>query len=173
MASCTVRYSTTGPRRVTAVYNGDSNFTGSASGSIQVSVQPLGQINSSMQWLFAFTPGYTTVTSMVLNGVSLGTKVILSCKGRGCPFGRLTNVLSGAVRCTAGRRHCRSHRRGPINLTGAFHRHRLLVGARITIEIRRPGWVGKYYSFVIRSGHVPQVRISCLAPGQSRPGVDC
>ncbi|MDQ6820163.1 MAG: Ig-like domain-containing protein [Actinomycetota bacterium] len=173
-ATCTVVYQSPGSHRITAVYGGDQNFTGSSSGGLQVPVQALGRINSSMQWVFGFTPRYTTVASLLVSGVSLGTTVTIICKGHGCPFAKRTSTLSGGGRCArATKHHCGPHRKGPVNLTRAFHRRRLIAGTRITVEISRPGWVGKYYSFLIRASRAPQVRISCLAPGLSKPGIAC
>ncbi len=170
-ASCTLRYTTPGIRQVTATYSGNQDFGGSTSSSIPVAVQALGRISSSMLWAFRYTPSYTTIASMSVNGVSLGTKVIVTCKGHGCPFARRVSAPSGGVRCTGtGKHRCG---KGPIALAGAFHRNRLVVGTRITVEIRRPGWIGKFYSFVVVSRQTPQVRISCLAPGLSKPGIDC
>jgi adhesin/invasin len=174
-ASCSATYSTLGTRRVTATYSGDQNFRGSSSSTLSVSVQPLGVITSPMEWTWGtIRARYTTIASMSANGLALGTKVIITCRGHGCPFARRVVILSGGTRCTpTAKHHCGSHSRGPVNLTGAFRRHRLMVGTRITVEIRRPGWIGKFYSFLIRSGHQPQVRISCLAPGLSKPGIGC
>ncbi|HEY6399465.1 MAG TPA: Ig-like domain-containing protein [Solirubrobacteraceae bacterium] len=170
-ASCTVRYSTSGVRRVTAVYSGDHNFGGSSSSAIAVPVQALGRISSFMLWNFLHTPKYTSVTSMTVNGVSPGTKVIVTCNGKGCPFARRVSALSGGIRCTpTGKHRCG---KGPIDLTRGFDRRRLVVGTRVTIEIRRPGWIGKFYSFVVVSGRSPQVHIGCLAPGLSKPGINC
>jgi hypothetical protein len=170
-ASCTVRYTTPGIRQVTAIYSGNQDFGGSSSSSSLVAVQALGRISSSMLWDFRFTARYTTIASMSVNGVSLGTNVVVTCRGAGCPFARRVSALSGGVRCApAGKHRCG---RGPIALGGAFHRNRLKVGTRITVTIRRPGWIGKFYSFVVVSRQTPQVRISCVAPGLSKPGIDC
>lgn len=173
-ASCSVTYSTIGTRLVTATYSGDQNFSGSSSGVRQVPVQAQGVITSTFQWIFGYTPRYSRLVSLLLNGASLGTKVIFTCQGHVCPFAKLTSTLSGGVRCTpTGKHHCGPHSKGPLDLAGPFHRHRLMVGTRITVEIRRSGWIGKFYSFLIRAGQGPQVRISCLAPGVSKPGVGC
>ena len=170
-ASCTLRYATPGIRQVTAIYSGNQDFGGSSSSPILVPVQALGRISSSMLWTFRYTASYTTIASMSVNGVSLGTKVIVTCKGHGCPFARRASASFGGVRCTpTGKHRCG---KGPIALAAEFHRNRLVVGTRITVAIRRPGWIGKFYSFVVVSGQTPQVRISCLAPGLSKPGIDC
>jgi hypothetical protein len=108
---------------------------------------------------------------MSANSISLGMKVIITCRGHGCPFAKRVATLSGGIRCTPAGKHSCS--RGTITLTDAFHRHHLMAGTRITVEIRRAGWVAKFYSILIRPGRQPQVRISCLAPGFSKPGIGC
>jgi hypothetical protein len=174
-ASCTVKYSTLGTRRVTATYSGDQNFSGSSSAALQVPVLALGVITSAMQWTWgATTPTYTTIAAISANSISLGMKVVITCQGPRCPFARRVATLSGGGRCTpTGKHHCGPHSKAPIDLTGVFRGHRLIVGTQITIEILRAGWVGKVYLFMIRPGRHSQIRISCLAPGFSKPGIGC
>src|SRR5215217_3858627 len=76
-----------------------------------------------------------------------GTRVAISCRGRGCPLRRLA--------------------RGP----GRVHRlERFLpVGVAITIRATRRGYIGKYVSLVVRSQAAPKRRDACLMPGGSRP----
>jgi hypothetical protein len=76
-----------------------------------------------------------------------GTRVAISCLGRGCPFRRLA--------------------RGP----GRVRRlERFLpVGVQITIRATRRGYIGKYVSFVVRSHAAPKRRDACLMPGRTRP----
>ncbi len=173
VASCTVKYSRSGTRHVMAVYSGDPNFSGSSSTAIQVPVQPRGVITATMEWIFAYTPSFTTITSLQLNGVSAGMSVLVSCKGQGCPFKRHMSTLRRGVRCTPTATHKCGGSAAPIKLGSAFHRHRLMIGSQFVVEIRRQGWIGKYYSFTIRSGRAPLIRISCLAPWLNKPGVGC
>jgi hypothetical protein len=181
-ATCAVTYQSTGTHSITAQYGGDQNFTGSASRAGQVGVVPapgkalgvqvLGTITATMQWSFSYTPAYTKVLSLILNGVPPGATIVVGCHGRGCPFVNRADAVSSATRCGLKRRHrCRPV--GTLDLTSAFHRHRLRVGARITVVITRPGWIGKYYMFKVRSRRGPGIRITCLAPGETRPGVGC
>jgi hypothetical protein len=62
---------------------------------------------------------------------------------------------------------------GSFVITPGFTRRRLRVGTRITVDIVRPNWVGKYYRFTVRSRRAPRIQISCLAPGGSIPGQGC
>src|SRR3954451_13954038 len=76
-----------------------------------------------------------------------GTRVAISCLGRGCPVGRLS--------------------RGPGRVP-QLERF-LPVGVAITIRAARRGYVGKYVSFVVRSHAAPKRHDACLMPGRARP----
>jgi hypothetical protein len=178
-ASCTVDYSGAGSHSVTALYRGDDNFSRSASSPVQVSVtelpvQVLGTIESTMQWRFGYTPAYTKVLMLAVNEVPAGATVLVRCDGVGCPFAKRTTVVSKRARCQGRHKQkCNADAARTNNLTSAFHSHRLDVGASITVEIIRSGWIGKYYRFVVRARRAPRIQITCLAPGASRPGVGC
>ena len=177
-ATCAIAYSATGRRSIVAQYLGDANFAGSSSSAKTVNVTALaarGTITATMQWTFAYAPSYTRVLTMVINGVPVGATVEIQCRGRGCPFVKRSSVIA--------RPHCKFKRKGKhkrscppsgrANLTGRFHGRPLRPGARITIEIRRPRFVGKYYSFTMRARKQPRVRIGCLAVNGTRPDVGC
>ena len=50
---------------------------------------------------------------------------------------------------------------------------KLGVGATLTVRLTHPGWLGKYYSFVVRHGRKPKIDTACLAVGQAKPGAGC
>jgi hypothetical protein len=54
-----------------------------------------------------------------------------------------------------------------------LRKHRLYVGTQITVQVIRPRWIGKYYTFTMRAAQGPRIQIACLAPGATRPGVGC
>jgi Bacterial Ig-like domain (group 3) len=189
-ATCTVTYPTPGTHAITARYGGDANFISSASSSQTVTVvtppapppgpptsgqppaqQVLGTITATMQWTFNFTPQYTKVLALVLNGAHQ-TTVTVRCAGRGCPFRSHAIAVGAAQRCRKHKGH-RCPSASGLNLTGIFHSRHLRVGTRITVAITKPSWIGKYYRFTIRSGRGPGVHIGCLAPGATRPGGRC
>jgi Bacterial Ig-like domain (group 3)/Invasin, domain 3 len=176
-ATCTVTYKSVGTHSITARYGGDANFASSSSSARAVNAVPVpvhvfGIITSTMQWSFYHTPSYTKVIALVVNGASPGATVLIKCHGRGCPFVKRANAVRRTRRCgPKGKRRCSTH--GRIDLTPVLRNHRLHVGARINIEIVRPGWIGKYYMFTVRSGRGPRIQTSCLAPGGTRPGVGC
>jgi adhesin/invasin len=176
-ATCTVTYKSAGTHSITARYGGDADFKSSSSSARAVNAGPvpvhvLGIITSTMQWTFYHTPSYTKVIALVVNGASPGATVLVNCHGRGCPFVKRANAVRRTRPCgPKGKRRCPTH--GRIDLTPALRNHRLHVGARINIDIVRPGWIGKYYMFTVRSGRGPRIQTSCLAPGGARPGVGC
>jgi hypothetical protein len=164
IATCTVRYASVGSHAITALYLGNASFAASTSAPTPVAVQPLGTTNATMHWSFSYTPAYTTVQTLVIAGVPAGADVIVKCHGRGCAHRR-------RVITTPKPRRCRAHARGrcrnsyEVDLASRFRAVRLAPGTMITVEVRRRGWVGKSFSFVIRSGRSPRVRIAPISAG--------
>ena len=197
IARCTIAYDALGQHTITAQYSGDANFTGAASPAQTIGVVPvavpastvsapaaqttpvdppptpvLGIVNSSMLWSFYFTPHYTAVRALSVDGVPAAASVLVRCRGRGCPFATHIASIPKPKHCgQRGRPRCPTS--GTVNLAPAFGQHRLNVGVTIAVLIRRPNWIGKYYSFEIRPRQGPRIGIDCLAPGSTRPGVGC
>ncbi|MGP0038567.1 MAG: Ig-like domain repeat protein [Solirubrobacteraceae bacterium] len=176
-ATCSVRYASAGTDEVSAEYSGDANFLGSNSPAAQVSATPiptrvLGTITSTMQWQFYYTPGYTIVRALVVTGVSRGATVVVKCHRHGCPFASHTTVLPTGKKC-ARRAGSICFTAGSFNATPAFAGRQPKVGARITVSIVRPNWVGKTFGFVVRSRRGPTIQIGCLAPDGSGSAVGC
>lgn len=126
----------------------------------------------TMQWSFHYASAYTEVLSLVVNAAPAAAVVLVACRGRGCPFTRHLIMIGQTRRCRLREQYaCR--RDGTIELAPDFRRHRLPAGTRITVAITRPGWIGKYYVFVVRKSRGPRVRVTCLAPGQTQPSGVC
>jgi hypothetical protein len=163
-ASCAVKYRSVGKHDISARYAGDPNFAPSAAPTravriVNSSSTPivLGFISSTLQWQFFYHPSYTQVTMLRAGGVPKGVTLLLSCRGKSCPFNDLRIPGTGAA----------------VDLLPAFHRHHLASGSAITVRMTRPNWIGKYYSFTARSGRAPVIVLSCLGIGKTRPGVGC
>jgi hypothetical protein len=171
IATCLLSYSVIGGHTLTAVYRGDPEFANSASAPRSVTVLALGIITSTMQWTFHYTPAYTKILEFVVNRAPVGATVVVKCHGVGCPFAERATTVK---RCERTRAHkCSPRRWATISLTAGFRTHRLPVGTRVNVQIIRPGWIGKYYMFTVRSARLPSIVIACLAPGATRPGVGC
>jgi hypothetical protein len=143
-----------------------------AAGVVPVSSGVLGTITSTMGWTFYYTPSYTQIRALVVNGVPSGATVTVKCHGGGCPFAHHAIPPATMQRCgkkTTGM--CAAH--GSFDLTSGFANRRLAVGARITVVIANPTWIGKYYAFTVRARRGPRIRIACLAPGGTAPGQGC
>jgi hypothetical protein len=173
-ATCTVSYARAGGHSITASYGGDANFNGSASSTAKVNVQAriLGRIDANMQWIFAYSPAYTRVIQLLVNGSSAGDTVVMKCRGKGCPFTKRVRTVTRSYRCARNPKHsCPGAR--VAHLISPLRGHRLYVGAKLIVIIERPDWIAKYYAFTMRSGLGPSIKISCLAPGRTKPGVGC
>jgi len=125
----------------------------------------------SAEWTFQYTPVYTMVRRLVVTGVPVGSSLLVGCHGAGCPFSTHLIVIGASRGCGAKGRTCGTDR--TISLTREFHRSRLHVGTRVTLVITRPLWIGKYYAFTARASGPPSVRLACMAPGETHPGVAC
>jgi hypothetical protein len=164
-ATCTVRYRSLGGHKISARYAGDSNFAPSASPSRLVRIvrrtsgPPVeGFINSTLEWQFHYHPRFTQVTVLRADGLIPGMIVLMTCRGGGCPFSRLSIPTQTAT---------------SMNLLSVFRKRHLRVRAQITLRLTRPHWIGKYYSFTVRAGQGPLIVLSCLGVGRARPGVGC
>jgi hypothetical protein len=171
-ATCTARYSTTGTHKITAVYRGDLNFLASpASTSQSVRVLARGTISSTMLWTFAYRPTYTKILAFSVNAAPVGATVVVKCRGIGCPFAKRATPVR---RCRSTPSHaCKHEGSATIGLEASFRKRRLDVGTGVSVQILRPGWIGKYYLFTMRAGRGPKIEISCLAPGRTAPGRGC
>ena len=160
-ATCTVRYKSPGTHNISALYNGDANFTGSTSSASSVQIVKgapktptvRGALGSTLGWRIAYHPLYSELAELEAFAVARGTSITVQCFGKGCPFAKWHLVKAS----------------GTISLLRRFHRSHLRAGTRITVRMTRKHWVGKYYSFTIRPGLPPVIRTACLAPGGTKP----
>jgi hypothetical protein len=104
-------------------------------------------------WLKA--PTYTIFTGLALKQVPRKVKVKLTCKGGGCPFKAKTRKIRKA--------------KALVNLTGFVRGAKLRRGARLVIQVTRPGYVGLRQTWKVRSPAKPKHVDRCLVPGKKRP----
>jgi hypothetical protein len=175
VATCATSYTFAGRHTITARYLGDANFKASTSPVAHVTVTPIpirGTIKAKMQWTFFFSPTYSRVEAMLLTGVPYGSTVQMGCHGHGCPFGNRRQLVPEPPQCPSnGRAACATTT--VVDLGPNFATRQLAIGAQIIVIIARPEYVGKYYSFTVLARSVPTVRIGCLAPDSTVPGVGC
>lgn len=151
-----------------------SDGQGNVSMAIADPVGPvtLGAVTATMRWTFYYTPSYTKVLGLVVNGLAPGMTVAVGCHGHGCPFAQHSSAITASHPCQP-KLMAKCEPPGTLDLTPPFHGHRLVVGTRITVEITSPGGIGKYYRFTVRARQGPRIDIACLAPGATVPGVGC
>jgi hypothetical protein len=169
IAHCTVTYKSLGKHSISAVYLGDANFSGSATRVHKLAVvvaKPTGYVSSLMTWTFDFRPRYTRVSTLTVTGAQPGLTISVDCSGSGCPKHPYVDTIT---RAACGKHDtCKN-----VNLAKRLDGHKLGVGATLTVRLTHPGWLGKYYSFVVRHGHEPKINTACLAVGQTKPGAGC
>jgi len=178
-ATCVVKYRTVGSHRISARYQGDANFGGSASavrsvlaGKNATGPVVLGFVNSTVQWKFYYSPKYTQILFLQAYGVANASDLHLTCRGTSCPFTSVSSSAGQAANCS-GHAHVICSAGSGINLLPIFRKRHLRAGTQIVFWITRPNFVGKYYSFTIRAGQAPLIDLSCVAVGRTRPGVGC
>jgi Invasin, domain 3 len=125
----------------------------------------------SAEWTFHYTPEYTMVRLLIVTGVPVGSRLLVGCHGRGCPFTKRLIVIGASAGCGSKSHWCGTDR--TIDLTRDFYRSRLRVRTQVTVIVTRPQWIGKYYAFTTRASRPPLVRLTCLAPGATQPGLGC
>jgi hypothetical protein len=178
-ATCVVKYKAPGAHRISAQYKGDGNFAGARSrvrpvlaGKNLTGPVVLGFVSSTMQWKFYYTPKYTQILTLQAYGVANASTLHLTCRGTDCPLATFESSLADTTACASrGNQICTTG--SSINLLPVFRKHHLRPGDEIVLWITRPHWIGKYYSFTIRSGQAPLIGLSCVAPGRTQPGVGC
>ena len=82
----------------------------------------------------------------------IGSRIEVRCRGRGCRRSRQTKTLKASRRVTFPR----------------FQRY-FATGAALGVYVRKPGFIGKYTRFVIRSRRRPARVDRCLLPAGPRP----
>jgi hypothetical protein len=81
-----------------------------------------------------------------------GTKIVMRCTGRGCPFRRVT------------RRVRRTH--STVNLHRPLGRRALPRGARVELRFTRAGKIGRVLRYRMTKAGAPSVDFLCQPPGQ-------
>jgi hypothetical protein len=99
-------------------------------------------VNSSVMSGFRLVGRFTVFRQLVLKRVPAGATITVTCKGSRCPA-----------------RSLRRHGRGTVRLA-KFARRKLRPGTRLTIQVTKPGFIGKRFVFTIRRGKAPTLAIS-------------
>ena len=84
-----------------------------------------------------------------------GASVTLSCRGSSCPF-------KGTKRSTEARDLA------PVSFTKLFRKARLRARTRLTLTVTAPETISRIYTYTTVNGALPDPRVECRAPGQTK-----
>jgi hypothetical protein len=105
------------------------------------------------QW--ALVGSRTLLRSLVVRLAPKGATVTLRCSGRSCPF-RNTRRRTVARDLAA------------VSFSSLFRRARLRAGTKLTLTVNAPETIGRIYTYTTANGALPDPRIECRAPGQTK-----
>jgi streptogramin lyase len=144
-----------GKKLLTARYTVPATLTltGTASAKKRLTFK-YGVIKLSPSYTWAFGKAFSFATELTLTHLPKGSKVVLSCKGHGCPF--------ASKRFSA-------PKSGKLALASALHKRHLSPHSAVTIQITAPNEVGEVVVFTIVSGKSPMETFRCLSPGTRTP----
>ncbi|HXA55526.1 MAG TPA: Ig-like domain-containing protein [Solirubrobacteraceae bacterium] len=131
---------------------------------------PRPRVEARMTWTFGWTRRYTIVKKLAVHDVPAGASVEVSCRGGHCPRAHEQPATGGS---------CKAHgckvrgSRSTLSLAHLFKGRHLGVGAQISVDIVKSGWIGKSFLFTTRANAEPALRIGCLAPASTKPTPDC
>ena len=99
---------------------------------------------------------FTKLLNLSAKNLPAGATVVVTCKTKkkgqqkkGCPYKSKRFTTSGG--------------RGTLNLRKPFAKKKVPVGAKITITITAPGFLGKRIQYTIRAGKIPKSCVRCLS----------
>jgi hypothetical protein len=128
----------------------DANGT-TASLSRSVKVLPPA-VRAKLKAAFGAGKKATTVRTLTLQKVRRGARIVITCRGGGCPFKK--------VKGTAPRP------RG-VPLADFFGGRSLRPGAVVTVTVSAKKATGRYFAFTVARGAKPQRSDGCVGPGGS------
>ena len=117
--------------------------------------EPFAQLGAVLSNQWVVTSRFARLTQLVVHNAPKGARIVLRCKGRGCPSRK-------ATRRTVTRELQR------ITLHRAFRRAKLRFGTKLTLSITAAQTIGRTYTYVVKRGQIPTRTTVCRAPGQSR-----
>jgi hypothetical protein len=117
-------------------------------------VEPFPNLEPVVKAAFKASKKGTLVRQLGVERVPAGGSVVVSCKGKGCPFTSKAAVFSGA---------------GSYLSEGLFKKKKLKVGTVITVTVTAPQYIGKVAQFTVRKNKQPSRVTLCLPPGASAP----
>ncbi len=116
-----------------------------------------GRVRSPVSFTWKFNNRYTVAEQLTISSLPAKPKVLVSCRGGGCPFAKKTFSLKAKSKTRK------------LQLAPKLKQAHLRPKARLQIEITAANAVGKVLTFTIVSNDVPKLAVSCLVPGARKP----
>jgi hypothetical protein len=114
-------------------------------------IVPFAAIDGLVGNLWAPSGSRTVNLKLSAKNFPRGTRIVMRCSGRGCPFKKVTKRVTRS--------------RQTINLHRSLGRHALARGARVDLEFSRAGRIGRVLRYKIGAPGVPSVGFKCRPPG--------
>ena len=119
---------------------------------------PLTVLSSTISNHFLAFRKYTKVDRLAVNDLPAGARVRVQCKAKkkkqqkkGCPYKSRTVTTTFP--------------RAKLNVLKPFRKKKMPKGLKITITITAPGFIGKQFTYTMRSPKSPRSRRLCIPPG--------
>ncbi len=127
--------------------------TGTASAKKTVTFK-YGVISLSPSFTWHFSNSGAFASELGVSHLPKGSKVTLSCHGKGCPIARKTFARPKS---------------GKLELAPTLKKHQLGVHSTVQIQITAPNEVGEVVVFTVVAGKSPTEAFRCLPPGAHVP----
>jgi hypothetical protein len=129
----------------------------------------------NMTWRFAWTATSTTVRQLAAQGVPAGTKVEITCRGRGCPLAHIGFTASTATHAC---RHTGCPRLpalsgGELTLTRLLAGRGLRPSDQLDVRFTAAGELGRVFAFSIQRNRAPVTRTTCVTAGSGKLATGC
>jgi DNA-binding beta-propeller fold protein YncE len=133
---------------------GGGPVTPPAGGTVVGITPAFGFVTGTVKSKWKYIGTVTIVKLVTVTGLLTGSSVTITCKAKakskGCPFKKRSFKPAG----------------GFVNATKALKKAKLRKGGVLTIEISKPGWTGKLFTFKITGKKkAPKPVIKCVPPG--------
>jgi PKD domain len=162
-------YGAPGAYSVTVTATDSAGNSTSTSRSVLVSA-PLAQgpprITSKVSALWGVNKKRIYLLRMKVLRVPKGGKVELRCKGKKCPYKRMSSKKRRKRAITLFKEI------KPRKVVGKKKRS-FRAGQRLQLRITAPGYIGKVVKYRLRKGRIPSGQTFCLPLGSSKPRKNC
>ena len=153
----TTSFSTPGNHLVRLNVTAANGLSSTAAETIPVTAPPLALMQPfPIVRITSSDTGSGVIVHLLKVQAPLGSRITVTCKGRGCP-------TSSSSRTAASRKG----RVAPVEFRG-FERS-LRAGVTLIIRVFKPGEIGKYTTFQVRNGKLPLRTDTCLGPAGVKP----